>query len=152
MRFRQSPSCRSSRRVAALRRRPGAAATELALTLPFLLLLGFSCVDVGYAVSSYVAVANAARVGAEYGASHGYTEYSESSWRQRIVDETNAEFVGSRCVDPARLDVAVKTAPGQNGIDLVTVECRYRFKTLTLWPAMPDEFDVSRSVTMRRYR
>lgn len=50
------------------RSQSGAAAVELALTLPFLLLLVIGVVDYGRAFYTSITVANAARAGAEYGA------------------------------------------------------------------------------------
>ncbi|HUE13798.1 MAG TPA: TadE family protein [Planctomycetaceae bacterium] len=50
--------------------RGGAAAVEFAIAVPILLLLALGCGNLGRAVGAYIAVSNAARVGAEYGATH----------------------------------------------------------------------------------
>jgi Flp pilus assembly protein TadG len=46
------------------RRRRGAAAAELAMILPLMLILVLGCVDFGRFAYSYIAVTNAARAGA----------------------------------------------------------------------------------------
>ena len=47
---------------------PGAAMAELAVAFPFLLLLAIGAIDYGRIHSTTIAVANAARAGAQYGA------------------------------------------------------------------------------------
>ena len=59
--------------------RCGAAAVELAVVLPVLLLLALGCVDLGRAAALNIALSNAARVGAEYGATHRFTSYTLAS-------------------------------------------------------------------------
>jgi len=132
--------------------RRAAAAAELALALPILLLLAFGCADLGRAVASYLAVSNAARVGAEYGATHGFTTYTYSSWQSQVTQRAQAEAQGSVAFDPSRLTVTVSTVAGSGNFYQVTVAASYPFSTISAWPGLPDNFNLTHSVTMQRFR
>ena len=67
---------------------------------PLLLLLAFGCCDLGRAVGAYVAVSNAARVGAEYGATHGYTSYTYASWESQVTQQAQQEMQGTPAFNP----------------------------------------------------
>jgi Flp pilus assembly protein TadG len=56
----------------------------MAIVLPLVLLLACACVDFGRVIQAYLAVSNAARSGAEYGAMHGFTPYTRSAWETQI--------------------------------------------------------------------
>ncbi len=78
--------------------RRGTAAVEFAVAAPVLLLIAFGCTDLGRAIGSYVAVSNAARVGAEYGATHAYTSYTYASWENQVTLQAQQEMQGSPTV------------------------------------------------------
>ena len=146
---------RSSPRPLLLRRpssRRGTAAVEFALAIPLLMLLAIGCCDMGRALADYVAVSNAARVGAEYGATHAYSTYTYSSWQGVIVQRAQQEMQGSSGIDPTQLGVTVSTVPKTGSLYLVTVTVTYPFTLITAWPGMPTQINLSHSVTMQRYR
>lgn len=130
----------------------GTAAVEFALAVPILLLLAFGCADLGRAAAAYLAVSNAARVGAEYGATHGYTSYTYASWQGQVVQQSDQEMQGSSAFDPSRLSVTVSTVPETTNLYQVTVTAAYPFSMMTAWPGLPQQFILSHSVTMQRYR
>lgn len=134
------------------RRRSGAAATELAITLPLLLLLAFGCVELGRATATYMMVSEAARAGAQYGATHGYTTYTYSSWQSQVIQEVQNEAQGNQPFESNLLTVIVDTVPESGGYNLATVTANYRFSTITQWPGLPQEFTMTHSVSMRRFR
>jgi Flp pilus assembly protein TadG len=134
------------------KRRRAAAATELALTLPLLLLLAFGCVELGRAVSIYTMVSCAARAGAEYGATHGYTSYTYSSWQGQVAQQVQNAVQGNPSFNPSLLSVNVNTTPETGGFNLTTVTANYQFSTITQWPGLPHQFTITHTVGMRRYR
>src|ERR1700722_6034071 len=133
-------------------RRRGAAAVELALTLPLLLLLTFGCVELGRAISIYTMVSCAARAGAEYGATHGYTSYTYSSWQGQVAQQVQNAVQGNPSFNPSLRSVNVNTTPETGGFNLTTVTANYQFSTITQWPGLPHQFTITHTVGMRRYR
>jgi Flp pilus assembly protein TadG len=132
--------------------RRGTAAVEFAVAIPVLMLLAIGCCDMGRALADYLAVSNAARVGAEYGATHAYTTYTYSSWQGVVVQRAQQEMQGSSGIDPTQLAVTVSTVPESGSLYLVTVTVTYQFSLITAWPGLPAQFNVSHAVTMQRYR
>ena len=141
----------SSIRLSAEPRR-GTAAVEFAVAIPLLMLLAIGCCDMGRALADYVAVSNAARVGAEYGATHAYTTYTYGSWQDIVTQRAQQEMQGSSGIDPTQLAVTVSTVPESGNLYLVTVTVTYPFNMITAWPGLPAQFNLSHSVTMQRYR
>ena len=133
-------------------RRRGAAAVELALTLPVLLLLAFGCVELGRAVSIYTMVSCAARAGAEYGATHGYSNYTYSSWQNQVTQQVQNSVQGNSTFNSNLLSVNVASTAETGGFNLATVTATYQFSTITQWPGLPSSFTISHTVGMRRYR
>jgi Flp pilus assembly protein TadG len=145
--------CGSIRKISEKRpARRGTAATEFALVLPLLLLLAFGCCDLGRAIAAYVCVSNSARVGAEYGATHGYTSYTYSAWQSQVAQQATNEAQGSLAFDSTKLAVSVSSVPAASNLYLVTVTTTYPFQMITAWPGLPNQFNVSHSVSMQRFR
>jgi Flp pilus assembly protein TadG len=134
------------------RRCRGVAAVEFAVAVPVLLLLALGCADLGRAFSAYLIVSNAARVGAEYGASHGYTSYTYSSWQSQVIQQATNEAQGSLAFNAAELTTVVSTTPITANLYEVTVTTTYPFSMIATWPGLPQQFNVTHSVTMQRFR
>ena len=132
--------------------RRAVAAVEFAICLPVLLVLAFGCTDLGRAFATYIIVSNAARVGAEYGATHGYTTYTYASWQSQVIQQTTNEMQGSPAFDSVNLTTVVSTTPVTSSLYEVTVTTSYPFTMITAWPGLPQQFNVTHSVTMQRYR
>jgi Flp pilus assembly protein TadG len=133
-------------------RRRGTAAVEFALAVPILMLLAIGCCDLGRALADYLAVSNAARVGAEYGATNAYSNYTYSSWQGIVSQRAQQEMQGSSGFDPTQLTITVSTVPESANLYLVSVTVTYPFTMITAWPGLPAQFNVRHSVTMQRYR
>ena len=58
----------------------GVAATEFAIVCPLLLLLALACSDFGRIAHYHEVVANAARTGAETGATRQFTDFTRPFW------------------------------------------------------------------------
>ena len=133
--------------------RCGAAALELAVVLPLLVLLVFGCVDLGRSIGAYVIVSNAARVGAEYGATHGYTSFSYASWQNQVITAATQEMQGTGAsFDSNKLTISVTATPTTGNLYRTTVVATYRFSMLTSVPGLPAQIAVTHSVTMDRFR
>jgi Flp pilus assembly protein TadG len=130
------------------RRRRGAAALEFALVLPLLITIVLGCVDFGRFAYTYIAVTNAARVGAGFGSSKPFTLVTRSIWqqqiRQAVVNEMGTPFESAEITMPAPV---VTTESG--GLKRVHVEVSYPFRTLVTWPGIPNDMTLTRAVEMR---
>jgi Flp pilus assembly protein TadG len=133
--------------------RSGAAAVEFAVVLPLLVLLVFGCVDMGRSIGAYIIVSNAARVGAEYGATHGYSALTYASWQNQVIANATQEMQGTGgSFDPNRLTITVTATPTTGNLYRTKVVASYRFDMLTSVPGLPSQFAVTHSVTMDRFR
>ncbi|HEY3966320.1 MAG TPA: TadE family protein [Planctomycetaceae bacterium] len=138
--------------IANPRTRCGAAAVELAVVLPVLMLLALGCVDLGRAAALNIALSNAARVGAEYGATHRYTSFTLASWQSQVKQEVTAEMQSVRGFDGSNLSTSIQTTTDATGILRITVTASYPFQTVTSWPGLPHDFSILLSVTDRQYQ
>jgi Flp pilus assembly protein TadG len=144
---------RASHIVSSRLDRQGAAAVEFAIVLPLLVLLTFGCVDLGRSVAAYIICSNAARVGAEYGATHGYTPFTYSTWQSQVIAQANQEMQGTGgSFDPNRLTITVTGTPTTGNLFRATVVASYRFDLITSVPGLPQEFVLTHSVSMDRFR
>ena len=138
----------SRRRRRACRR--GAAMVEMAIVCPLMLLLAFATTDFGRVIHAYVAVSSAARVGAEYGALHGFTSYSQASWETQMRQAIDYEMQGLPGYQATNLKVAVTTSTDAAGIAQVKVELSYPFNTIINWAGIPSAVTLDHAVEMRR--
>jgi Flp pilus assembly protein TadG len=132
--------------------RRAAAATELALVLPLLMTIVLGCVDFGRIAYAYVAVANASRVGAEYGATHKFTPYTQPSWTSRLRQGVADEMAHVTAFDPAKLQTTISTAADAYGLVRVTVDVEYPFESVVPWPGIPQNVLLWRRTSMREIR
>jgi len=133
--------------------RDGTAATEFAIVLPLLILLVFGCVDMGRSIGAYIIVSNAARVGAEYGATHGYSALTYASWQNQIIAAATQEMQGTgTSFNPNQLTVTVTATPTTGNLYRTTVTATYAFAMFTSVPGLSNQFTITHSVTMDRFR
>jgi Flp pilus assembly protein TadG len=138
-------------------RRGGAAATELALLLPVLVLVVLGCVDFGRFAYNYIAVTNAARAGASYGAMNNYTASTQPTWvagiKQTARDEMSQQ-VGSGNI--SNLQVTVTPITDANGLHRVRVAASYPFTTVVTWNfgglGLPHTLNLQQQAEMRLIR
>jgi Flp pilus assembly protein TadG len=132
--------------------RQATAATEFAIVLPLLVFFAIAAIDFGRFVYVNLAVSNAARVGAEYGATHRRTPQNASLWEAQIVQAAKDELGGIIAADAGELDVSVEANPDASGLTRVDVEVAYPFRTIVAWPAIAGEVSLRHRVTMREFR
>jgi Flp pilus assembly protein TadG len=145
----------TARRHTAKRRsdgRGGAAATELALVLPFLVTVVLGCVDFGRISYAYLTVSNAARVGAEYGATHKFTAYSQPFWDSQVRQQVINEMGSVAGFDQTQLQTTINTAADSYGLVRITVDVEYPFQAIVSWPFLPHQVQLWRRTSMREIR
>jgi Flp pilus assembly protein TadG len=131
-------------------RRRGTALVEMAIICPLVLLMAFATTDFGRVVYAYMSVSNAARVGAEYAALHGFTAYSQASWESQLRQVVDNEMQGLSGYQSANLQVVINATTDAAGVSLVSVEVRYPFSTIVNWIGVPSEVLLDHAVEMRR--
>lgn len=132
--------------------RMGAAALELALVLPFLLLVAFGACDFGRIVHVAVSISNATRAGAEYASLHGFTDFTKENWRNRVEETVRSELEMTPAINADEIDINVSDEVDDDGLPVITVQVAHTFETVVAWPALPRSTALERSFTMRRVR
>jgi len=122
------------------------------VALPLLIVLCLTSVDFGRFAYAQIALGNAARVGAEVGATRDYSPSNAAAFSAEIEDAVREEFAAVGGLDPARLDVDVDAAPDAYDLYRVTVSATYSFVTICTWPEIPRPLDMHASVVFRRFR
>lgn len=130
--------------------RRATAATELAICLPLLLTVAIGCADFGRYVHRQIAVANAARVAAEYGATHRVTEATLDAWKEKVEDAALRELEALQ--DYSQSETRVETAIDGFDEGTITVEVETTFHTAIDWPFVPSSVPLFHRVAMRQYR
>jgi len=131
--------------------RHGLATVELALVLPLLMLIILGCVDFGRFAYTYIAVTNASRTGASFGALNPFTTATQTTWtnevRQKVVDDMSAfpDF------DPIN-NIQFSRSIDAGGLWRVRVQVTYPFKCIVSWPGIPSQLNLTRAVEMRGIR
>lgn len=139
------------------RSRPGVAAVEMALVLPFLLFIVLLVSDFGRIFYTAITLTNAARAGAAYGAQSPARSVDSAGIRQAATQE--AQDIGL---------IGVSTAPscscpggalvncisgncGAYGIPRlsVTVTATTTFTTMVNYPLLPHTVPLSRTASIR---
>jgi Flp pilus assembly protein TadG len=132
--------------------RTGATAVELMMALPLLILLCVTSVDFARFAYALLALNNAARVGAEVGATRSYSESNAEAWRQQIENAALEEFSDVGGLDPSKLHVAIEVTSDDYDLHRVTVSTTYSFRTVFQWPTIPRPLDMNAMIVFRRFR
>lgn len=126
--------------------RRGAAAVELAVSLPLLLLLLLGCIDVGRFALKYICLTSATSEAATFASLNAPGQFGGfSGWvaavQQRAISESTA-------IDPplTTTEIVVDTTVIESG--LVSVEVSSTFETLITWPGLPHRWTLTRKVVL----
>lgn len=130
--------------------RPGTAATELALVLPMLLIVALGCVDFGRFAVTYIAVTNAARAGAGFGAANPPTTDTMTTWQQKVsqaaVDEIGA--LGSPLLSQNSPPILNPAPPSPLASGQVQVTVKMTFNAIIPWPGVPSTTTITQVVLL----
>lgn len=132
-------------------RRRGASALEFALILPLAITIVFGCVDFGRFAHKYIAVTNAARVGAGFASFNPVTATTLPAWQQAIREAIEAELSGLCAAGEITIAPPVVTTE-PDGLKRVRVEVSCPFETLVQWHLLPQSMTLTRAVEMRVIR
>lgn len=129
--------------------RRGSAVVELAIVLPFVVVVVFGCVDFGQFGSVWVALTNAARTGAEYGANHELTPTTQNQWEADIRAAATEEMAETPGFDAEALQISVDVSVDPDGSQRVSVGASYEFKPVIGSYGLPEVIQLNRHSTMR---
>lgn len=130
------------RRGSRLRDQAGQATVEMALVLPFLLLLLLGIAEFGRLLSAYLTVQNAAREGARY----GITIYGDAGFDGKVEAKVKEHMATLPDYDAGTQVTVGPPSPRQPGDDL-WVNVRYDFKFMV--PFFVPDVTVHSAVYMR---
>jgi Flp pilus assembly protein TadG len=132
--------------------RVGTAATEFALCIPVLMLLAVACTDFGRIAYYHQVVCNAARTGAESGATHKFTDYTEAAWESGIEQAVLAEMQNIPNFNAGDLTYQLTKTVDSDDMARVNVSVTYPFRTVVAWPTLPNEVMLHKELQFRQYR
>jgi len=132
--------------------RKAAAIVELAIVLPVMLTIGMMTIDFGRTVSAYLVMANAARAGADYGATHRVTPLSRPAWENYITTAIQTELSNLSRYNPSRSQSNISTSTNSDGSLQVAVDVQYSLETIVPWPGVPASVPLHYRVEMRQYQ
>jgi hypothetical protein len=132
--------------------RSGIAATEFAIALPLLLLAALATCDFGRIAHFHQVVANAARTGAETGATHRFTDFTRDSWEAEIRQAVTHEMENIPEFDEDEMLYELTPTLDADGIVRIVVEVSYPFRPAVAWPALPAEVLLHKHVEFRQFR
>lgn len=129
--------------------RGGVAALELALMLPLLILLLLGACDFGRFAHTQVAVASAARAGAEVACHNRPTPATRAQWEAEIRAAVREELAALSGFRPADVAVTIATAAEAGGNQRASIQVRYPFRTLVSWVGIPAQLTFRETVVVR---
>lgn len=135
------------------RSRNGAAAVELAVCLPLLMLVVLGCVDFGRGLYHYIALQNSAQAAALHASMNSYVGATKAAWDDAVLkaarDEMEQQIGYVR--DQLTLQTPVVTID-ELGQRRVRVVAEYPFRTLVDWPGIPHDVVLRAGVEIRVIR
>ena len=135
-----------------IRPRRGTAMVELLVVLPLLVAVCLLSVDLARSMHLANALSNAARVGAERGATRQFTDYTRVSWQQLVEQSVLDEMQDLVDFVPSQLAIELTVDDADESHVRVVVLVEYEFYTVLPWPGLPRPLTIRRSVAMRQYR
>lgn len=132
--------------------RAGVAATEFAILCPLLLLLALACADFGRIAHYHEVVANAARAGAETGATRQFTDFTRPFWEAEIQQAVVSEMQNLQAFNASDLSYNLSTTTDTDGLTRSAVDVSYPFRTTVSWPGLPSETQLHQRVEFRQFR
>lgn len=130
----------------------GTAATEFAIVLPLTMLMALAAADFARVGHYRQIVCNAARTGAEFGATHKFTNYTKSNWQAGIQGAVLAEMQNVPNFDVGKMQYSLNASTDDEGLAHIHVYVAYPFRTVVDWPLLPSQFSLERNAHFRQFR
>ncbi|MBX3444922.1 MAG: pilus assembly protein [Planctomyces sp.] len=150
--LRRSSAASHRREPPSRQRRRATSATELVLVLPLLVIIASGTMDLGRSVHAGMIVANAARSGAECGATHRFAPLTMAVWEARIRTAVIAELSNLRDFDENLLQLDIDFVELGDDHDLVRVTVSHPVTMQTFLPGADGAVAITRTVSMRQVR
>jgi Flp pilus assembly protein TadG len=135
----------------------GSSLVEMALIIPFLLLLVIGVIDFGRAYYDGIEVANAARAGAQYGLINpGDTSGMEAAAKSEAADLPSSfsptALSGCMCSDGTSATAPCSGATltcvsGTRQVNYVQVNATFSYSPIFPWPGLPTTFPLASTAT-----
>jgi Flp pilus assembly protein TadG len=133
------------------RSRRGVSACELAILLPLLIAFAILSADFGRFAYAAIAMDNAVRVGAEYGATRSFTPQTRQTWEYEVRNRTLEELSDVQSGSLTNVDVVVDTSIATNDLARVEVSAEGDFSTIVDWPFLSNQ-KIRREFSIRQFR
>jgi Flp pilus assembly protein TadG len=146
----------------ASRSEQGAAFVELAVTLPVLMVIVLGTIDFGRAFYTAIELNNAARAGAQYGAhslahaanhagiiAAGKAASPDIAPYEVVQEELVCECASSSSPSVSSVACTGTCPGGQHLVVNVPVVASKTFSTYSMFPGVPNTFQIERAATMR---
>src|SRR5260221_13070696 len=109
-------------------------------------------VDFGRWMFPAIALANAVRTGAEYGATRTFASSTYASWQAGITSRVNADLADVPNGWMTDVQVTIATTTSSNNLVNVNVAAEGTVSTIVAWPFLSTPLRMRRVITMRQYR
>lgn len=129
------------------RNRPGAAAVELAIALPLLLLLALGCLDLGRVASTALVLNHAVAAGSLRAATRQRTLLNSADWEVAVRTRVSEEMQQLPDFDPSLLSLDVTVSQSPLGETVVALVVEYPFAMIVDYPGLPGEFTLRETAT-----
>lgn len=135
----------------------GSSLVEMGFILSFLLLLAIGVIDFGRAFYDSIELENAARAGAEYGATAptdtaGMIAAAKSDASTDISTVAATASYGCMCSDGSNSSASCTTTPSCSSstrqVNYVQVNTSYTYTTFLPWPGIPSSFALTGNATL----
>ncbi|MBA3485240.1 MAG: pilus assembly protein [Pirellulales bacterium] len=130
----------------------GTAATELALSLPLLMLLALAASDFGRVFHAREIVSNAARTGASAGACRGFTPITRQAWEDHVLESATEEMQSLASFNEADMIYELEVTGEATDFPRTAVTINYLFRSFVAWPGLPTEIEIRERVEVQRFR
>jgi len=132
--------------------RGGTAAVEFAITLPLFLLIALATCDLGRVSHHSQVIAIAARSGAQNGASHTVTAFTQNQWNAEVRSAVVGALDALPHFDESLMQLEVTNTTGTNQQQQTAIDLTYPFQTTIEWPGIPHLINIHEHVEFRQYR
>ena len=116
------------------------------------MLLALASTDFGRVPYFHQVVANAARTGAETGATHQFTTLTRATWESEIQAAVRSEMQNIPNFSDAKMTYQLSTTINSDGLARITVDVGYPFTPFISWPGLSSGVQLHKRAVVLQYR